>query len=158
MMKKTDTGRRWPLSAAMSALALAMSGCAVLDLPAETSQTVAEIESAEGVAISYAASGEGETTLVFIHGWSCDRSYWRNQVDLFDDAYRVIAVDLAGHGASGSDRETWSMEAFGADVAAAARADDAQRVVLVGHSMGGPVMLETARLLGDRVVAMIGVD
>ena len=78
--------------------------------------------------------------------------------------YTVLTVDLAGHGASGSNRSDWSMQNFGADVAAAVRAywsknaDAPRKVVLVGHSMGGPVVIEAARQLGAAVSGVIGVD
>ena len=55
--------------------------------------------SSDGVDIHYEVHGEGEPALVFIHGWSCDRSYWRAQVEYFAKQYQVITIDLAGHGA-----------------------------------------------------------
>ncbi len=50
------------------------------------------------------------------------------------------------------------MEAFGRDVAAVVEHVGANKVVLVGHSMGGPVMLEAANLIGERLVGLVGVD
>lgn len=90
------------------------------------------VPSADGVPISYEVRGQGATTLVFIHGWSCDRNYWRHQVDSMQGEYRVIALDLAGHGASGKDRTDWSTPNFANDVAAVIRATDAKNVVLIG--------------------------
>lgn len=109
-----------------------------------------------GTHIEYAAGGSGLPVLVFIHGWNCDRSYWDAQTSHFVTTHRVVAVDLAGHGASGTDREDYTMARFGQDVAASVPAEGP--LVLVGHSMGGPVMLEAARLLGERVVGMVAVD
>ena len=60
--------------------------------------------SSDGVDIHYEVHGEGEPTLVFIHGWSCDRSYWQAQVEYFAKQYQVITIDLAGHGESGTNR------------------------------------------------------
>ena len=51
----------------------------------------------------------------------------------------MVAVDLGGHGESGMGREHWTMEAFGDDVAAVVRGLGLERVILVGHSMGGYV-------------------
>jgi pimeloyl-ACP methyl ester carboxylesterase len=96
--------------------------------------------------------------LVFVHGWLCDSRYWRLQVPAFEDRYRVITLDLAGHGESGFGRELWTMQSFAADVAAVVRATETDRIVLVGHSMGGPVVVEAARILGERVIGVIGVD
>jgi pimeloyl-ACP methyl ester carboxylesterase len=118
----------------------------------------ASATSADGVPIHFTHGGRGETTLVFIHGWSCDAGYWREQIGVLGRRCRVVAVDLAGHGSSGSDRKRFTMTAFGEDVRAVVDTVKAEKVVLVGHSMGGAVMLEAARLLGDRVVLLVGVD
>jgi len=113
---------------------------------------------AEGVEIQYSRSGTGRTALVFVHGWSCDRSYWSGQVEAFAADYTVLAVDLAGHGESAGDRSDWSMTSFGADVAAVVEQEDLDEVVLVGHSMGGSVALEAARQLDGRVALIVAVD
>jgi pimeloyl-ACP methyl ester carboxylesterase len=69
-----------------------------------------------------------------------------------------VAIDLGGHGESGLGRKDWTMAAFGADVRAVVEALDLRGVVLVGHSMGGPVILEAARLMPERVAALVPVD
>jgi pimeloyl-ACP methyl ester carboxylesterase len=69
-----------------------------------------------------------------------------------------VTVDLAGHGLSGLDREVWTIESFGGDVAAVIAGLELDKVVVVGHSMGGRVGLEVARLLPGTVVGVIGVD
>ena len=112
----------------------------------------------DGVTIHYDDQGAGDIALVFVHGWSCDRGYWDAQRDHFAADYRVVTVDLAGHGASGEGREAFTMSAFGADVAAVAQALDLRNIVLVGHSMGGPVVVEAANLLADRMAAVVAVD
>ena len=126
-------------------------------IPTDEGET-AYVNSSDGVEIFYTARGRGALTLVFVHGWSCDLTYWDPQLESFAEDYRVVAVDLAGHGRSGSDREDWSIAAFGGDVASVVRATAAGRVVLVGHSMGGPVAIEAARQLGDRVAGVVVVD
>ena len=121
-------------------------------------------DSADGVHIEYRVRGAGVPLVVLVHGWSCDSNYWRAQLPALTPRYTVLTVDLAGHGASGSNRSDWSMQNFGADVAAAVRAhwsqhaDAPRKVVLVGHSMGGLVVIETARQLGAAVSGVIGVD
>jgi pimeloyl-ACP methyl ester carboxylesterase len=112
----------------------------------------------DGVHIDYRVSGRGEPLVVLIHGWSCDANYWRAQIDDLKGTYTVVAVNLAGHGASGRNRSRWTIGAFGADVAAVLANLPEGKVVLVGHSMGGPVALEAARLIPDRVAGVIGVD
>ena len=70
----------------------------------------------------------------------------------------MVALDLAGHGDSGVNREAWSMTNFGADVAAVADTLQLEDIILVGHSMGGQVALEAARLLKGRVKMIVGAD
>ena len=111
----------------------------------------------DGAPIAWWQRGAGETALVFIHGWSCDHEFWREQVDALD-GYRVVTLDLPGHGASGGDREPWRVADYGADVAAVADALELERMVLVGHSMGGLVALAAAAELGDRVLGVVAAD
>ena len=114
--------------------------------------------SADGVPIAYQVHGHGEQTLVFVHGWSCDRTYWHFQRDAFSQDYRVVTLDLAGHGDSGAGRSAWSIANFARDVAAVIDAVDARNVIVIGHSLGGPIVLEAALLRPGRVVGVIGVD
>ncbi len=114
--------------------------------------------SKDGVPISYEVYGSGEPTLVFVHGWSCDDRYWREQVPYFSKKYRVVTLDLAGHGHSGMARTKYTMSAFGEDVRAVVEAIGSRRVILIGHSMGGSVIAEAALLMPDRVIGLIGVD
>jgi pimeloyl-ACP methyl ester carboxylesterase len=69
-----------------------------------------------------------------------------------------VTLDLAGHGESGTGRGEWTLDAFAGDVAAVVEALDLARVVLIGHSMGGPVALEAAKRLPGRVIGIVGVD
>jgi pimeloyl-ACP methyl ester carboxylesterase len=112
----------------------------------------------DGVHVQYRVYGSGEPVLVFIHGWSGDSNYWREQVPVFKRTHTVVTVDLAGHGGSSASRTDWSIARFGEDVATALGAVPARKLILVGHSMGGPVSLEAARLMKDRVIGVIGVD
>ena len=114
--------------------------------------------SADGTPIAYEVHGSGEPTLILVHGWSCDSRYWREQIAHFAADHRVVTVDMAGHGHSGSGRETYTMRAFGEDVQAVADAVGGDRLILVGHSMGGLVIAEAAHLLPGRVLGLIGVD
>jgi pimeloyl-ACP methyl ester carboxylesterase len=116
------------------------------------------ISSFDGIPIAYEAHGKGIPALVFVHGWSCDRSYWNGQLEPFSTQYKVIAIDLAGHGESGLGRKAWTTEAFGSDVAAVVKKLDLKHVVLIGHSMGGAVVTEAARHLPGRVVGLIWID
>ena len=116
-------------------------------------------EAVNGVHIQYRLYGEGPVLVVLVHGWSCDSNYWNAQLPDLRAKYTVATVDLAGHGGSGANRDDWSMAEFGDDVVRVVEAlKEYPRVVLVGHSMGGPVAVEAARRLKGRVVGVIGVD
>lgn len=114
--------------------------------------------SSDGTPVSYQVYGNGEITLVMVHGWSCDSRYFREQVGPFSKKYRLVLVDLAGHGHSGTGRTEYTMESFGEDVRAVVEATGAQQVILVGHSMGGQVIAEAAALMPGRVLGLIGID
>jgi len=114
--------------------------------------------SADGVPIAFRVQGDGEPVLVFVHGWCCDKSYWEAQAAHFSKKHKVVAIDLAGHGESGLGRETWTIAAFGEDVVAVADKLGLERMVLIGHSMGGPVVLEAAKRMPGRVIGLVGAD
>ncbi len=116
------------------------------------------VTAADGVPIHYEVKGKGEPALVFIHCWSCDRTLWENQVAFFAKNHRVVTIDLPGHGESGKGRTNWSIDSYGEDVKRVVTKLDLKRVVLIGSSMGGPVALEAARRMPERVVAIVPVD
>lgn len=114
--------------------------------------------SKDGVPIEYSVYGQGDSALVFIHGWSCDQSVWKNQIPYFEKKYKVVTLDLAGHGKSGKQREIYTMEAFGQDVAAVVNKIKASKVILLGHSMSGLVIVEAAKIMPDQITAIVGID
>jgi pimeloyl-ACP methyl ester carboxylesterase len=116
------------------------------------------VVAADGVHVQYRVYGSGEPAIVLIHGWSCDSNYWREQVPELAKKYTVVTVDLAGHGGTDGNRSEWTMARFGQDVSAALATVPNEKLVLVGHSMGGPVAIEAARLLKSRAIGIIGVD
>ena len=112
----------------------------------------------DGIEIAFQVYGAGVPTLVLVHGWSCDGSYWQDQVEPLSRHYQVITLDLAGHGDSGSGRREWTIAAFGLDVATVVTHLGLGDVVLVGHSMGGDVVLEAARQFPERIRGIVCVD
>ena len=112
----------------------------------------------DGVTIVYSVRGTGEPALIFIHGGLADRTFWDGQLEFFSPRHKTIAVDLAGHGESGSNRTKWGLPEFGADVWAVADAEKVRKVIVIGNSLGGPAAIEAALLLPGRAVGVIGVD
>jgi pimeloyl-ACP methyl ester carboxylesterase len=115
-------------------------------------------KSSDGVAIAYQVAGSGNPTLVFVHGWCCDRSYWDAQVPYFARQYQVVTVDLAGHGDSGLNRDTWTTRTFGDDVVAVVKELGLKQIVLISHSIGGEIIAEAALRMPQRVIGLVGVD
>jgi len=134
-----------------------MSLLALLLAMSTTAQT-GIAKSADGVPIHYETQGQSQPALVFVHGWAIDRRYWDAQVPVFARTRQVVTLDLAGHGQSGRGRQDWSVAAFGQDVRAVVEALSLEKVVLVGHSMSGNVILEAAKAMPGRVVGLIPVD
>ncbi|MEX1172603.1 MAG: alpha/beta hydrolase [Chloroflexota bacterium] len=88
------------------------------------------------------AGPEDAPGIVFVHGTRLTRSMWRTQMTDLADAYRVVAVDLPGHGTRAD--ETFSLDAAADVVAAAIRDAAGGRAVVVGLSLGGYVGMHLA--------------
>jgi sigma-B regulation protein RsbQ len=110
------------------------------------------------VHLEYRVFGRGEPAVILVHGWCENADYWQAQFDALKAHYTVVALDLAGHGASGANRTDWSVLSYAADVAAIARQIPNAHLVLVGHSMGADVALAALPRIGGRVIGVIAVD
>lgn len=100
----------------------------------------------------------GARGLVFVHGGGAHAHWWTHVAATFASEYRVVAVDLSGHGDSGH-RDEYSLEQWTNEVMAVAEAGGiADRPVVVGHSMGGFVTIATAALHADRLDGVIVCD
>ena len=139
----------------ISFLAILITSCVQQGSPGPKQGNIISVDQTE---IHYSVYGEGETALVFVHGWCCDQEYWREQVDTFSQKYKVVTIDLAGHGKSGTVREDYTTQSFGMDVASVVKHLEMERIILIGHSMGGGVILSAAGQLKEQVLAVIGVD
>ena len=126
--------------------------------PAQSQPASPVVAASDGVPIHYSVAGKGEPALVFVHCGGCNRNFWENQVAEFSKTHRVVTIDLPGHGESGSGRKSWSIESYGDDVKTVVTKLDLKRVVLVGSSMGGPITLEAAKRMPERVVGIVPVD
>jgi pimeloyl-ACP methyl ester carboxylesterase len=116
------------------------------------------VKSQDGVSIAYETKGKGDIALVFVHCWCCDMNYWAQQIPHFSKKYKVVTLDLAGHGLSSLNRKNYTIGAYGHDVAAVVKKLKLKKIILIGHSMGGPVTLKAAQLLPKQTIAVIGVD
>ncbi len=110
------------------------------------------------VEINYFQQGQGDTTLLFLHGWCIDGMYWKNQVDYFSKNYSVYAIDLPGFGKSKAERTNWTIEEYANDVTAFIDTMNLKNIVIIGHSMAGEIMLQTALNNNTKIVGIVGVD
>lgn len=120
--------------------------------------TEGQVPSADGVPIHYQVQGAGEPAIVLVHGWANSMAIWGEHPRTLSANHRVVNLELAGHGQSGTDRDEWTMGAFGDDVVAVVDRLGLDEVVLVGFSLGGAVVIEAARRLGDRALGVVLVD
>src|ERR1700733_1180935 len=115
--------------------------------------------SVDGIKIHSSTAGKGPKTVILVHGWTCDETTWNAQLPELSKEYRVITLDLPGHGQSGSPKNgTLSMDLFARAVEAVRKESKADRVVVVGHSMGTPVVIQYARLYPEHTAALVFVD
>ena len=104
------------------------------------------------------AGPQGRPCVVLVHGWCCHAGFWESQVRHLVGRYRVITPDLPGHGGSPVSCEAWNIESFRDALLAVLEQIGADRVTLVGHSLGAAVVLETAARLEERADAVLMVE
>ncbi len=101
------------------------------------------ITATDGVRICFEETGSGPP-LVLLPGINLDHTSWGASVARLQAEFRVIAIDLRGHGASDKPAGGYSYEVLAADVAAVLEGLDIQGEVIVGWSFGGAVALRHA--------------
>ncbi|MEV6100560.1 alpha/beta hydrolase [Nocardia sp. NPDC051981] len=117
---------------------------------------IREVASADGTTIVYRVTGPEEARpLVLLHGWSGNLHCWGQAADLLAEQFRVIAVDLRGHGYSDApeagydDPKNWA-----ADIAAVLAAEDiSSGAILLGWSYGGIVLSDYLTAYGTGAIA-----
>lgn len=106
--------------------------------------------SLNGARLSYDEAGAGGPSILFVHGWACDRRFWRPQFEDLSRDHRCVSLDLRGCGQSEA-RPPFDTTQAADDAAALIRALALGPAVVVGHSLGGLVAL----LLNDRHPATV---
>ena len=103
--------------------------------------------------------GKGEPPVVFLHSLAGNTSHWAAQLAHLRPARRAVALDLRGHGRSEAPKDAdYSIAAMAGDVAAVADSLGLERLVLVGHSMGGGVAVAYAGAHPERVAGLFLID
>lgn len=98
-----------------------------------------------------------KNAVVLIHGWTCNADFWKDNVKGLSD-FRVLAIDLPGHGQSDKPKLNYSMEHFARAIDAVLKSAGVERAVLVGHSMGTPVARQYYRLYPSKTAGIVVVD
>ena len=111
----------------------------------------------DGMRIHYLDYGQGKEGIVFIHGWACDSSFWRFQIPALQE-YRLILLDLPGHGKSDKPEVAYTQDLLAASVNAVIQDAGIKSAVLVGHSMAFPVARQYIRNYPDSATALVIVD
>ena len=112
----------------------------------------------DGAKIHYKSYGKGKDALVLVHGWTCNLDNWRDQIPDFAKRNRVIALDLPGHGQSDKPEIAYTMDLFANAIDVVMRDAKVERAVLVGHSMGTPVVRQFYRKYPQKTLAIVIVD
>jgi pimeloyl-ACP methyl ester carboxylesterase len=113
----------------------------------------------DGVGLAYDDVGRRDgVPLVFIHGWTANRHRWDDQLGHFAGRYRVISLDLRGHGDSDSAPNPYTIGGLAREVLALLDGLGVDRFVPVGHSMGGMIALTLALEHPERVEQLVLVD
>src|SRR5437763_1748552 len=108
--------------------------------------------------IHYVTAGKGPQTLLFVHGWCCNASFWREQVPAFEHKARLILIDLPGHGQSDKPERDYTIEFFAEAVRAVMVDAQVEKATLLGHSMGTPVICRVYAQAPEKVAALVAVD
>lgn len=113
----------------------------------------------DGSKVHYYDTGDPKAreAIVLIHGWSCNADFWKETYGAFSN-YRVITIDLPGHGKSEAPYVNYSMEYLARSVEAVLNESRVKRAVLVGHSMGSVVARKFYNLFPAKTVGIVIVD
>lgn len=113
----------------------------------------------EGNKIRYYDIGnkKSKEALVLVHCWTCNAEFWKDNYNAFPN-YRVIAMDLPGHGTSDKPQIDYSMEYFAKSVDAVMNKAGVKKAVLAGHSMGTPITRRYYELYPKKTLGLIIVD
>lgn len=152
-------GRRRFLAAAIAGGALAASGCQTLALPdlsfgskggtAPGNVRKRHFTTRDGTRLSYLEAGRGRP-VVMVPGWSQTALMFNEQILALSTQYRVIAVDMRGHGDSAKPAHGYRIARLAADLHELLAGLDLDKVTLAGHSMGCSVIWSHWDLYGSQ--------
>ena len=110
---------------------------------------------ADSAHLYYEVRGSGRP-LVLVHGWQCSHLFWQRNVDELAKDFTVVTLDLRGHGNSSKGLHGITIKQFACDVYDLINYLDLKDVVLMGWSMGGPILLSYFNQFGQEQIKGLG--
>src|SRR5690242_2933628 len=108
--------------------------------------------------IHYKNFGAGKDAIMLVHCWTCNLELWRDHIPELSKRARVVALDLPGHGLSDKPETTYSMDFFADAIDAVMKDAGVEHAVLIGHSMGTPVIRQFYRKYPQKTLGLVIVD
>jgi pimeloyl-ACP methyl ester carboxylesterase len=112
------------------------------------------IESESGKVYYRISGAENSRTIIFVHGLAADSRFFHNQLKYFGNSFRVLAIDLPGHGRSRRTDEL-SAAVYSRSIEQVVKKECLESYILAGHSMGGAVCLEHYKNNHHKIQALI---
>ncbi len=123
-----------------------------------TTEQLQSVTTPDGVTLRYVDAGSGDPPILFVHGWTCNMTTFRDQIPFFAKNHRVVALDQRGHGESGKPDQDYTIPGFVDDVAWFINQVKLEKPVIVGHSMGGTIALNLVHKHPNLTSAAILID
>jgi pimeloyl-ACP methyl ester carboxylesterase len=136
-------------------IVIGLSSCNKTDTLESVSSNYSEIDS---IQVHYKVHGEGDHSLIFVHGWGCDINVWSEQFDYFKNKYHLVFIDLPGYGKSDKPQIEFTLDLFAKSVKTVTDDLNITKPVLIGHSLGFPVCIEAAKLYNNIEPILCNVD
>jgi pimeloyl-ACP methyl ester carboxylesterase len=139
-------------------IALLLASAAALPAEDDAKMGASRSTQLDGAKVHYTDYGAGDNTLVFVHGWSCDETFWVGQAHALGTKFHVITIDLPGHGQSDKPQIAYTMDLYARAIDAVLRDAKVKAATLVGHSNGTPVIRQFYRKYPEKVRALVIVE
>jgi pimeloyl-ACP methyl ester carboxylesterase len=108
--------------------------------------------------VHYVTIGEGNSTIVMVHGWAGHLGLWCQQVPVLAGKAKLILIDLPGHGQSDKPQAAYTMDFFAEAVLAVLRDAKVDKAVFIAHSMGAAVVCRLFRSAPEKIAGIVSVD
>lgn len=114
----------------------------------------------KNIPVYYEVYGNSSKSIILVHGWSCNTKFFKEQIKVLSPSYKVVLIDLPGHGKSGAPENVdYSLDLFSDAVFELSQYLKLKKPVLAGHSMGYSIIRKTILKYGEKnFSALINID